>query len=465
MKNRLSFPILFTCTASTLASAVQVDVMMEDGFKASGELIALDAPQDSLTILPTGNGKTPWDIKLSQIHSIHMEQPRKNTQDKYPDIIVLRGGWREILPASLKSIEHGKAVFTSPYRHGTSVISKNLIRAIKLNDPKLFPILADLPSFDIFWIPSYQKSLQEQQMQCLEKANPNHQPGSSLVLPSGTEWGKNMDLNAASFDLRLDVSIPLAGSGSGRKDRLVLFFGGDGTRSPMSNPSGLYLHTDGVAWKLSYSDSPLTSHTINSLPIPKPGSRHRLFLSVTETPRGTSFSLSADGHTPRRTVVPWVAPSGTWFTFAIPQGQVELYGLRLFNKWDIASNILPSDNTREDKINTTDGKTIVGDITSYQDRTNVVTIKTPQRPMEIPSEYTSLMVFSNADISSPSDKDTEGRDSVVLQNGGRLYGSIRSLNKGILILDHPVLGTLTIPGQDINRLDFFNQEPPTRSTP
>ncbi len=465
MKNRLSFFILLAVAALTPAFAVQVDVMLEDGFKASGELVELDAARDSLTIIPSGIGTRPWDVKLSHIHSIHMEQAHKRTREKYSDIIVLRGGWREILPVILHSIDDGKAVFTSPYQRGTTTIPKQALRAVKLNDPKLSPTLADLPSFDIFWIPSYQKHLQDQQMQRLNEANPDHQPGSSLVLPSGTEWGKDMDLNTASFDMRLDVSIPVTSASRKSKERMILFFGGDGTRSPMSNPAGLYLRSNGFSWKLSYSDTFQVFHNIINLDIPNPGARHRLFLSVTETPRGTSFSLSADGTTTARAVLPWVAPAGKCFTFSVPGEQVELYGLRLFNKWDIVSNILPLDTLQEDRINTSDGKTITGDIIAYQEKTSVVTIKTRQKPMEVPAESTALIIFSNTAGESTESESYDGCDAVVLQNGGRLYGTIKSLQKDTLTLDHPVLGTLSIPGREINRLDFFNQEPPTRSTP
>lgn len=465
MKNRLPFLLPFAWFAVPAVFAVNVDVMLEDGFKASGKLISLNTARDSLTIATEGTSSTFWDIKLARVHSIHMEQAGKEEKSTYTDKIVLRGGWREIVPATMQSIDDGKAVFTCPFRQTPVSVPKHLIRAIKLHDPGFTFILSDLPSFNETWIPPYQNARKDIQLKNLADTNPERLYGNALLLPSASEWGKDMNLNPSSFELRLDSCIP-AGNKTNKGDKMILFFGGKGTRSPLGNPLGLYLKSDGFTWKLSISDSPLAFHHIMSLPIPTPGKRHRLFLSVTDTDKGTSFSISSDGNSPRRIILPWTIPEGSWFSFSILKEPVELYGMRLFNKWDLASNMPPDNDSREDRINTTDGKTIAGDIISYQNHNDVVTVQTQQGPMDIPAEYSALIIFAHREEEQQQVRDDfADRDSVVLQNGGRLYGTIISLQNDTLTMEHPVLGTLSIPGTSINRLDFFNQEPPTRSTP
>ena len=55
--------------------------------------------------------------------------------------------------------------------------------------------------------------------------------------------------------------------------------------------------------------------------------------------------------------------------------------------------------------------------------------------------------------------------SVVLRNGSRLYGPLQTFKQRQLTIQHPALGLLTIPQEEVIRIDFFAQAPPTRSTP
>ncbi len=464
MKNKILVFLTWFATSITLAT-VNADLSLEDGFHVTGTLQEINTERNSLRILPQGASTTPWDLKLDMTRSIYMEQIQRQTETSlYQDWLVLNGGWREVIPVSIQSIGPQHAIFSCPFFDKPVTLPRRFIKAVKLHEPVLRPLLPDLPYLDASWILPFSRDTQQSILQRLNTLNPDQRPGRKLLLPSQSEWGKDMGLTPSSFELRLEVCIPLTPPPTSPQERMILFFGGDGSRSPLSNPPGLYLKSDGYMWRLSWRATPLTTHEILRLPIPEPGQRHHLFLSVTHVNNSISFSLATNANPPLRHILTsWRVPRHSWFICSIPHDQVELYGMRLFNKWDLSAKVPYDTPIANDRIHTKDEKTISGSIISCNNKTGIITIKTSQGAMEIPVEYAELMLFSPpAPATIPN---TTRNASVVLRNGSRLYGPLQAFKQRQLTIQHPALGLLTIPQEEVIRIDFFAQAPPTRSTP
>ncbi|MEG0836345.1 MAG: hypothetical protein RSD44_01780 [Akkermansia sp.] len=475
MKNKYFRVILITLTFMGIPSswAIPAEVFMTDGYKLHGDIISIDSQH---TIIKHPEANPSLSIKNTAIQSITIYS-EFGTPQPYHDKIYLADTPSDIIPCTIKSIDHQGIHFSSFFGENTQ-LPLDHISGVRLSKSDRFINLLPTPfTFDKTWLHYDNPKIASAYLASLRPVTKDNK--TSYTLASHIFLSKDVGLNPIAFNF--EVSLPA----EKQKSLSVSFtFGGNskdilliGNNTPLPEARAITILTiTNTTCSLFIVEKNSRAKMILQAPIPLQQIPCTIKLTAHSLSQGKiTYELTSTGREPIHYTLNStkdIQPEGSYFAI-----QNNLFGtkdcenpiisdLHLSTQAPIPSEP-PNRSPQFDVLKMTNGQSLTGKLISLKikDKKLSFLIQGQKEPSEFISDQVTFILLKQSQSANNADTPTYEDNTVYLKNGCNWNGKIISLNTKRLIIKHPTLGKTSIPFNLIRSIEFHHQAPPIRSLP
>ncbi|MCD8062113.1 MAG: hypothetical protein LUE13_07235 [Akkermansiaceae bacterium] len=480
MKNRIRLALLLAPACLLHAwAAPTVDVVMEDNYRLRGEIVSFGkqglvirhpSVRQNVSILPS---------EIRAVYFTDTAPPDLRARDK----IFISTGHRDIIPCNITSISSDKVQYRDMF--GTSrSIPRSPVAGFRLGTLQQMGFWQEPLVFDNSWLYSggSENDYRIQSGRKLMNAMSPKLDGdkyqyklSNGNYPTWVPLYKSIGLDPSSFTFRIALTM----DGSSDRAGIVFCFGGKENVTFRSN-SGSSLNrlmlsiAPGKCTLLREQKSGILLLGEVDIPAPKMTAGIDVRLTSSRHENNEQVYELLVGDMPPRLIKDPSPPEqqleGDAFGLQM-EGHISLTITKLqLSAISLSAKALTKNGSQgTDLVVTKEEDAIPGSVNSYNDRDKMLNLSTDKeypgvpRELSIPARYLDTVFFAE-----PEKQDAvrdEARHSIQMKDGSRLHGDIRSMDSGKVVLQHSLLGQVSLPLKNITRVEFLNSAQPSRSTP
>ncbi len=473
MKSKFSAFCLFLLSCLPLY-ATKVDLLMHNNMRLSGEFVSFK--KDGITIKHPLFKKN-ITILTNKLKGIYFTSPSTaNLQAK--DKLFLANFYKDIIPCTIKEITPTHVKFDD-FKGKTHELEKKVVAGIKLNAIKEQSIWKEPLIFDSSWLipgKSDKDYKYNARKNFLSKLHPqingdkyvyNVSAGGPANQQLYAPVCKDVGLNPNAFIFRTHIKMtPTDGNGP------AFCFGGSlgadfRSYSNVSNTEERIFLTIRKYSCVLMRQGDKNLHHLGEIPIRNEdisnGIDIQLISSRNKQGKNT-YELIIAGYPPLQIEDPLSTPlKGGVFAFQmeanLPLMQISKLQLASLSVNPESLNQSISDST--EVVLTNEGDAIPGALTHYSANKQILHLSLQKdypnipKELDIPDKYIESIIFP-PETNSSTHLETKQpfTQNILLDNGSCLQGEVIDISKNALELNHPQLGNLALPLQNVIRIDY-----------
>ncbi len=481
--NRFIFPALMVAGLTTALGAPDADIVIEGNYRLRGENVSFDkdkvvlkhpAVKKEMKLLPAG---------IKAMYFSGGQAQNMSAKDK----LFMANGHRDIIPCTILSVTDNEVQYKDMFGHAHTT-KRDQVAGFRLNTLREKGYWQEPLIFDNSWITEDKQRNNinnNQRKKMLTAFRPEMQADGSYAYrlnrnkyPTWARLHKNIGLDPQSFIFRTNLSIETpSGSGNTTNNAILFCFGGTEDsvfRTNFSNRGANRLLLCVFPNRcVLMREQKKSMRILGEVKVPEKemtrGVEIRL-ISSRQDEKVQSYELLVGDQAPL--VVKDTAPEpleGNAFGFHL-EGYYNLNITRLgLSALTLSAKSLSKDKAlKTDLVLTNEEDAIPCTLVSYDSHAQKLVLNTDKeypgisRRLDIPVKYLDTVFLTGA---GPAKEKSPVNHGILLKDGSRLHGTIRSISDDKLILQHPELGALTLPLNNITRVEFINSAGPDRSTP